>query len=168
MGLALVLAAMSLAVQAQDPLPSWNEGAAKASTTEFVTAVTTEGGKDFVAPADRVATFDNDGTLWSEQPLYFQFVFMLDQLKAAAPQHPEWKDNAAFKALVAHDRKALAAMGHKPILELLAVANSGMTVGAYDRQSSIGKLDQAWDEAIAKGWVVVSMKSDWKKIFAFE
>ena len=78
--------------------------------------------------------FDNDGTLWSEQPLYFQFLFMLDQLKAAAPKHPEWKDNAAFKALVAKDQKALAAMGMKPVLELLAVANTGMTVAQYGQQ----------------------------------
>jgi phosphoglycolate phosphatase-like HAD superfamily hydrolase len=82
---------------------------------------------------DRIAVFDNDGTLWSEQPLYFQFLFMLDQLKAAAPKHPEWNDNPAFKALVAHDREVLAKLGPKPVLELLAVANSGMTVGEYDR-----------------------------------
>jgi len=77
--------------------------------------------------------FDNDGTLWSEQPLYFQFVFMLDQVKAVAPKHPEWKDNPAFQALVAHDMAALEKLGHKPVLELLAVANSGMTVGEYDK-----------------------------------
>ena len=113
-------------------LPSWSEGAAKQRIVEFVRAVTTPG-KDFVAPADRIAVFDNDGTLWAEQPLYFQFLFMLDQLKAAAPKHPEWKDNAAFKALMAQDKAALAKMGHKPILELLVTANSGMTVGEYDR-----------------------------------
>jgi len=88
--------------------------------------------RDFVAPGERIAVFDNDGTLWSEQPLYFQFVFMLDQVKAVAPKHPEWKDNPAFQALVAHDMAALEKLGHKPVLELLAVANSGMTVGEYD------------------------------------
>jgi phosphoglycolate phosphatase-like HAD superfamily hydrolase len=77
--------------------------------------------------------FDNDGTLWAEQPLYFQLAFMLDQVKAAGPRHPEWKDDPAFRALVAHDQKALAAMGLKPVLKLLAVANSGMTVAAYDK-----------------------------------
>jgi phosphoglycolate phosphatase-like HAD superfamily hydrolase len=77
--------------------------------------------------------FDNDGTLWAEQPLYVQFVFMLEQIKAAAPKHPEWKTNAAFKALVANDRQRLAELGHKPLLELLAAANSGMTVQAYDQ-----------------------------------
>jgi phosphoglycolate phosphatase-like HAD superfamily hydrolase len=114
-------------------LPSWNEGAAKAAIVAFVQAVTDGNSKDYVAPGDRIAVFDNDGTLWSEQPLYFQFLFMLDQLKAAAPKHPEWKDNPAFRALAAQDREALARLGQKPILELLAIANSGMTVAEYDR-----------------------------------
>jgi len=114
-------------------LVSWNEGGAKARIVEFVRAVTDKSSKDFVAPADRIAVFDNDGTLWCEQPMYVQFAFMLDQLKAAAPKHPEWKDNAAFKALAAQDKAALAKLGQKPILELLAVANSGMTVGEYDK-----------------------------------
>jgi phosphoglycolate phosphatase-like HAD superfamily hydrolase len=112
-------------------LPSWNDGDAKSRIVEFVTGVTTPG-KDFVAPGDRIAVFDNDGTLWAEQPLYFQFLFMLDQLKKAAPNHPEWKNNPAFNALMAHDKAALAKLGQKPVLELLAVANSGMTVGEYD------------------------------------
>jgi phosphoglycolate phosphatase-like HAD superfamily hydrolase len=115
------------------PLPSWNEGSTKAAILKFVTDVTTSGAPTFVPPEQRVAVFDNDGTLWSEQPLYFQFLFMLDEVKAAAPKHPEWKDNAAFKALVAQDHAALAKLGHKPLIELLAVANSGMTVEAYDR-----------------------------------
>ncbi len=114
-------------------LPSWNEGDAKARILAFVQAVTDPKSKDFVAPPERIATFDNDGTLWSEQPLYFQFLFMLEQVKAAAPKHPEWKENAAFKALVAKDQKALAEMGQKPILELLVAANSGMSVAAYDK-----------------------------------
>ena len=113
-------------------LTSWNDGAAKAAIATFVQAVTDKKSKDYVAPRDRIAVFDNDGTLWSEQPLYFQFSFMLDQVKAAAPKHPEWKDNAAFQALAAHDREALAKMGHKPVLELLGQANSGMTVADYD------------------------------------
>src|SRR5262245_19284725 len=113
-------------------LPSWNEGKARAAIVSFVEAVTDEKSKDYVAPGDRVAVFDNDGTLWSEQPLYFQFIFMLDQLKAAAPKHPEWQDNAAFKAIMARDREALAKLGHKPILELLGAATGGMTVAEYD------------------------------------
>jgi phosphoglycolate phosphatase-like HAD superfamily hydrolase len=114
-------------------LPSWNDGAAKTRIVEFVRAVSDQKSKDFVRPAERIAVFDNDGTLWSEQPLYVQFVFMLDQLKAAAPKHPEWQGNPAFKALAAHDMAALAKLGQKPVLELLAVANSGMTVGEYDQ-----------------------------------
>jgi len=118
---------------AAQPLPSWNEGAAKSGIVEFVKAVTTKGGKDYVPPAERVATFDNDGTLWAEQPMYFQFIFMLDQVKAAAPRHPEWKDNAAFQALVKQDHEALAKLGQKPLLELMGQGNSGMTVGEYDK-----------------------------------
>jgi phosphoserine phosphatase len=118
---------------AEDPLPSWNDGTSKAAIVSFVAAVTRDGGPDWVAPPERIAVFDNDGTLWCEQPQYSQLVFMLDQVKAAAPKHPEWKSNAAFNALVAHDEKALGAMGQKPVLELLAVANSGMTVEAYER-----------------------------------
>jgi phosphoglycolate phosphatase-like HAD superfamily hydrolase len=116
-----------------EPLPSWNDGPAKQSIVTFVNAVTQEGSKDFVPEAERIAAFDNDGTLWSEQPIYVQFAFMLDQLKAAAPKHPEWKSNAAFNALMAQDKRALAEIGQKPILELLVTANSGMSVGEYDQ-----------------------------------
>src|SRR5262245_33287192 len=129
----LLCCAGSAALAQQPPLPSWNEGPAKTRILAFVKAVTDRQGRDYVPPAERIATFDNDGTLWSEQPLYFQFVFMIEQVKAAAPRHPEWKDNPVFKALAANDHKALAEQGQKPLLELLAVANSGMTVEAYDR-----------------------------------
>jgi phosphoglycolate phosphatase-like HAD superfamily hydrolase len=130
----LVALAWALAASAQAPaLPSWNDGEAKTRITGFVRAVTDTKGKDFVAPADRIAVFDNDGTLWAEQPLYFQFVFMLDQLKAAAPEHPEWQQNPAFKALMAQDKTTLAKLGTKPLLDLLGVANSGMTVAEYDK-----------------------------------
>ena len=128
----VLLIAWTSAVCAQ-VLPSWNEGGAKARIVEFVQGVTDKKSGDYVAPSERIAVFDNDGTLWAEQPLYFQFLFMLDQVKAAAPKHPEWNDNPAFKALAAHDQKALAELGQKPVLELLAEANSGMTVAAYDR-----------------------------------
>jgi len=131
-GLALVFVLFGGALQAQ-PLASWNDGPSKQQIMKFVADVTTQGSSAFVPAEDRIAVFDNDGTLWSEQPLDFQFVFLLDQLKAAAPKHPEWKDNAAFKALVAKDQKALAAMGMKPVLELLAVANTGMTVAQYEQ-----------------------------------
>jgi phosphoglycolate phosphatase-like HAD superfamily hydrolase len=129
---AIAFAAVARVAFAADPLPSWNDGAAKQRIIAFVDAVTHRGGKDFVPEPERVAAFDNDGTLWTEQPIYVQFAFMLDVLKTASPAHPEWKDNAAYKAIAAHDQKALAAMGQKPVLELLGIANSGMTVGAYD------------------------------------
>jgi len=125
--------AIAVAAAGAEPLASWNDGPAKQGIVTFVAAVTQKGGKDFVPEPERIAVFDNDGTLWSEQPIYVQFVFMLDQLKAVAPKHPEWKSNAAFNALMAQDKKALAELGQKPILELLAVANSGMTVGEYDQ-----------------------------------
>ena len=129
----LVLLAIAGAASAAEPLPSWNDGPAKQGIVSFVSAVTQKGGKDFVAESERIAAFDNDGTLWSEQPIYVQLAFMLDQLRAAAPKHPEWKTNAAFNALMTQDKKALAEIGQKPVLELLAVANSGMTVGEYDQ-----------------------------------
>ena len=113
-------------------LSSWRDTAAKQAIQSFVADVTREGSPSFVPPAQRIAVFDNDGTLWSEQPLYFQFVFMLEQVKAAAPQHPEWKDNPAFKALAAKDYAALASQ-QKALLQLVTVANSGMTVDEYDK-----------------------------------
>ncbi|EIF31147.1 phosphoserine phosphatase [Burkholderia sp. Ch1-1] len=116
-------------------LPSWRDTSAKQAIESFVADVTREGSSSFVPPAERIAVFDNDGTLWSEQPLYFQFVFMLDQVKAAAPQHPEWKDNPAFKALIAKDYGALANQ-QKALQQLVAVANSGMTVDDYDKTIS--------------------------------
>ena len=129
----LAMLAIAVAASGAEPLASWNDGPAKQGIVTFVAAVTQKGGKDFVPEPERIAVFDNDGTLWSEQPIYVQFVFMLDQLKAVAPKHPEWKSNAAFNALMSQDKKALAELGQKPILELLAVANSGMTVGEYDQ-----------------------------------
>lgn len=131
--LLMALLLVASAARAQDQLPSWNEGPTKAAITRFVADVTRQGSPSFVAPEARVAVFDNDGTLWSEQPLYFQFVFLLERVKAVAPQHPEWKDNPAFKALMAGDHKALAAAGKKPLLELVAAAHSGMTTDEYDQ-----------------------------------
>src|SRR6266436_2228830 len=96
-------------VQAQtNSLPSWNDGAAKKSITDFVARVTTQGGADFIPIEQRIATFDNDGTLWTEQPVYFQVAFAFDRVKAMAPQHPEWKAKQPFKALLERDMKALA------------------------------------------------------------
>jgi phosphoglycolate phosphatase-like HAD superfamily hydrolase len=322
---ALVLAAALTAASAclaQDPLASWNDGPAKQAIVKFVADTTTSGAPGFVPPDERIATFDNDGTLWAEQPIYFQVTFALDEIRRLAPRHPEWKEKEPFKSLLAGDRKALAALGAKALGEIMAVSHSGMTteefhdrvakwletakhprfhrpytecvyrpmlelltymrangfktyivsgggiefirvfaekvygippeqvvgttsetkfemrggqpvlvklpkitlvddgpgkpVGinryigrrpffafgnsdgdqqmlewtwagdgkirfcgivhhtdadrewAYDRRSHIGKLDEAWDEATAKGWVVVDMKTDWKRVFPFE
>ena len=108
-------------------LPSWNDGAAKTAIVDFVTAVTAEGGPDYVAPADRIATFDNDGTLWSEQPMYVQLAFALDRVKTMAPAHPEWKDQEPFKSVLAGDMKGVAATGMKGIQEIIAKTHAGMT-----------------------------------------
>jgi phosphoglycolate phosphatase-like HAD superfamily hydrolase len=131
--LVTILSFLAWTTAAAQVLPSWNEGAAKQSIVDFVQAVTDTASKEFVPPEDRIATFDNDGTLWAEQPLYVQFVFMLDQVRAAAPKHPEWRDDPAFTAIIKRDRQALAKLGQKPILLMLAAANSGMTVETYDK-----------------------------------
>jgi phosphoglycolate phosphatase-like HAD superfamily hydrolase len=114
-----------------DPLPSWNGGPAKTAIVEFVEAVTTEGGVDYVPPDARIATFDNDGTLWAEQPIYFQFAFALDRIKALAPQHPEWQDTQPFKAVLEGDPKALAASGEEGLLEIIAATHAGMTTDEF-------------------------------------
>ncbi|UGY15794.1 haloacid dehalogenase-like hydrolase [Bradyrhizobium septentrionale] len=114
-----------------DPLPSWNDGAAKKSITGFVARVTTQGGADFVPPAERIATVDNDGTLWTEQPIYFQLAFAFDRVKAMAPEHPDWKTRQPFKALLEKDTKALAATGEKGVMQILAVTHAGMTTNVF-------------------------------------
>src|SRR5690242_16508856 len=101
-----------------DPLPSWNDGAAKKSITDFVAKVTTQGAAEFVPPAERIAVFDNDGTLWCEQPEYFQAAFALDRVRAMAKDHPEWKNQQPFKAFLAGDKQALASQGEKGLLTL--------------------------------------------------
>jgi phosphoglycolate phosphatase-like HAD superfamily hydrolase len=135
--LVLVLGAWATSVLAEaDPLPSWNEGAAKQSIVDFVARVTKEGGPDYVAPKDRVATFDNDGTLWVEQPIYTQFAFAMDQVKRQANQHPEWSTKEPFKSVIAGDLKALAAMGEKGMLEIVAATHSGMTTVEFNETVS--------------------------------
>jgi phosphoglycolate phosphatase-like HAD superfamily hydrolase len=117
----------------RDPLPSWNDGASKAAIIAFVTKVTTNGSPDFVEPADRIAVFDNDGTLWSEQPIYVQFAFALDRVRALAPQHPEWKEKEPFKSILAGDMKAFAATGEKGVVELLMATHTGMTTQGFEQ-----------------------------------
>ena len=129
----LVASAGTAAFAQTDPLPSWNDGAVKKSITDFVTRVTTQGSADFVQPAERIATFDNDGTLWSEQPYYFQLAFAIDRVKAMAPKHPEWKTRQPFKALLEGDMKTLAASGEAALLPIIAATHSGMTVEDFTK-----------------------------------
>jgi len=132
LAVALAGCAAGAATSAGDPLPSWNDGATKQAIVDFVRDVTREGSPNFVPPNQRIATFDNDGTLWVEQPIYTQFALMIDQLKAAPPR-PEWNTNPVYKALMANDMKAAMAQGQGPLLNLLFQANSGMSVEDYDR-----------------------------------
>ena len=123
-----------MTAQAQsDPLPSWNEGATKQAITAFVARVTTQGGPDFVPVDQRIATFDNDGTLWIEQPMYVQLAFILDRVKALAPQNPDWKSKQPFQAVLDGDMKALAASGEKGLVELMAVTHAGMTTDEFPK-----------------------------------
>ncbi|HYM89913.1 MAG TPA: hypothetical protein VES92_12455, partial [Nitrospiraceae bacterium] len=132
LAIALIATIPGVSKATDDPLPSWNDGSVKQAVVDFVDRVTTEGGPDFVAPPERVATFDNDGTLWSEQPVYFQLQFALDRVKTLAPQHPEWKEKQPFKALLEGDKQAFAAGGEKALLEVMAVSHSGMTTEEFE------------------------------------
>ena len=114
-----------------DPLPSWNEGSTKKNILNFVRGVTTAGGPGFVRPEERIAVFDNDGTLWSEQPFYFQLAFVLDRMKSMAPDHPEWKDNALYSAVLAGDMKTVAAGGVKGLLDIAMITHAGMTTEEF-------------------------------------
>jgi hypothetical protein len=151
--LLLALSVGGTAAATPDPLPSWRDGDAKRAITTFVAAVTTKGSPDFVEPADRVAAFDNDGTLWSEQPMYVQLAFALDRVKTMAPDHPEWKDTEPFKSVLANDIKGIAASGQKGVAEIVAATHAGMTTAEFEkivagwiataRNPKTGKLDDA-------------------------
>jgi phosphoserine phosphatase len=121
------------AARAADALPSWNDGKARQAIVDFVKRVTTKGGKDFVPPAERIAVFDNDGTLWAEQPMYFQLAFALDRVKALAPQRPEWKDKEPFASLLKGDLKAALAGGEHAILEIVLATHANMTTEAFEK-----------------------------------
>lgn len=116
-----------------DPLPSWKNGPTKTAIISFVNKVTRSGGPQFVPVAERIAVFDNDGTLWSEQPIYFQFAFALDRVKELAPQHPEWKTTQPFQAVLEGDMKALAAAGEKGLAALIESTHTGMTTDEFSR-----------------------------------
>jgi phosphoglycolate phosphatase-like HAD superfamily hydrolase len=114
-------------------LPSWNDGRTKKDILYFVWRVTREGGPDFVPPEARIAVFDNDGTLWSEQPMYVQAAFALDRVKALAPQHPEWKNRQPFKGVLEDDMKAVAASGERGLLEVISATHAGMTTQQFEQ-----------------------------------
>lgn len=116
-----------------DPLPSWNDTAPKRAIVEFIAAVTTEGSADYVSPAERITTFDNDGTLWCEQPLYIQLAFAIDRVKALAPQHAEWRTTDPFRAVLQNDHQALEASGLKGLTELVMATHAGMTTAEFEQ-----------------------------------
>ncbi len=118
---------------AEEPLPSWNDGPARQAIVDFVTKVSQEGGADYVQPADRIAVFDNDGTLWGEQPMYVQLAFAIDRVKALAPQHPEWKDTQPYKAVLEGDMAALAQSGEKGLVEMLMATHAGMSTDEFEK-----------------------------------
>src|SRR5262249_38299983 len=130
---ALVIAFGSASIaRGQDELPSWNNTRPKKAIIDFVERVTKEGSPDFVKPEERIATFDNDGTLWAEKPIYFQFQFAIDRVKALAQEHPEWKEQEPFKSILAGDMKALLADG-KSMMALMAMSHTGMSTDEFDK-----------------------------------
>jgi phosphoglycolate phosphatase-like HAD superfamily hydrolase len=138
----LLVAGCAITTPVADPLPSWNEGTAKTAIIRLVSDTTRPGSPDFVPPAERIATFDNDGTLWGEQPLYFQILFAIDRVRALAPQHPEWKDKEPFASLLKGDMKAALASGEHAILEIIMATHAGMTTDEF--------------ETIVKDWVATA------------
>jgi hypothetical protein len=170
------LAAVTLA----EPLPSWNDGASKQAIISFVKKTTTKGSPNFVRPAERIAVFDNDGTLWAEQPLYFQLIYTIDQIKAQAAQHPEWKTQEPFASILKDDIKSALGGGKEALLKMLAATHAGMTADQFSQAVSKWlktarhpKTNRPYDEMVyqpmletpKRGWTMISMKDDWKSIF---
>ena len=133
LGVLLAVPSLGWKQPARDPLPSWNEGPAKKAVLDFISRTTTQGSKDFVPEDERIATFDNDGTLWVEQPVYTQLAFALDRVKQLAPSHPEWKDKQPFQAALAGDMKAVAASGERGLMELIMATHAGMTTDEFEK-----------------------------------
>jgi hypothetical protein len=133
--LATLIASVLLAAHAfaGDPLPSWAGTAPKQAITSFVEKVTKEGSSDFIPPAERIAVFDNDGTLWAEQPMYFQAFFIFDRIKALAPQHPEWAEKEPFASVLKGDLKSALAGGEKSLIEMAMATHAGMTTEEFDK-----------------------------------
>ncbi len=129
----LIICTHAPTAMADDPLPSWNSGPSKDAIVRFVKSVSTEGSAQFVPPSARIAVFDNDGTLWAEQPLYFQLAFALDRVRTLAPEHPEWKDRQPFKAVLEGDLKTVMAGGEHALLELVMATHAGNTVAEFSQ-----------------------------------
>ncbi len=138
--IATLFLALTLSLAGQgataDPLPSWGDGPAKLAITAFVATVTTADSADFVPPAQRIAVFDNDGTLWVEQPMYTQLAFVLDRVKTLAPQHPEWQDRQPFKAAIEGDMQTLGESGMEGLMQLLMVTHAGMTSEEFETMAT--------------------------------
>jgi hypothetical protein len=130
---AALLFGATIVAHGGDLLPSWNDGPAKQAIIQFVTKVTKEGSPDFVPASERIATFDNDGTLWAEQPMYFQLMFAIDRVKVLAPQHPEWKKKEPFASLLKGDIRGALAGGEKSILEIGMATHAGMTTEEFEQ-----------------------------------
>jgi hypothetical protein len=145
--LAVLLFATTIA--AADDLPSWNEGAPKQALLSFVEKVTKEGGPDFVPIEQRIATFDNDGTLWCEQPMYFQMLFAFDRIKVLAEKHPEWKNIEPYKFALQDDLQGLAATGEKGLLDIMGRTHTGMTTDEF--------------HAIVKDWIKTARHPRFKR-----
>ncbi len=129
-----LFALFTLSLHATDALPSWNQGTSKQSIIDYVTTVTKEGSADFIPVEDRIATFDNDGTLWGEQPLYFQVIFAMDRVKALTSEHPEWKTTEPFKSVLADDMHGVMKGGVKGLLQIVNATHSGMDVETFKTQ----------------------------------
>jgi hypothetical protein len=135
LGIVLICAGLA-AAQSVDPLPSWHDGAAKQSIIEFVENVTKAGSPDFVPAAERIAVFDNDGTLWAERPMYFQLLFALDRVQALAPRHPEWQEKEPFASLLKGDVHGALADGMKSVAEIIMATHAGMTTEEFETIAS--------------------------------
>lgn len=126
-------AAIALSSNGDESLPSWNEGAAKTAIVDFVARVTDESSPHYVPPEARIATFDNDGTLWAEQPLYFQLAFALDRVRTLAPEHPEWKEKEPFRSVLRGDLAGVLAGGEAALLQLVMATHAGMTTDEFEQ-----------------------------------
>jgi len=150
LGLVLAFGALASA-RTVDSLPSWNDGKSKQSIVEFVERVTKAASPDFLPPAERIAVFDNDGTLWAERPMYFQVLFALDRVEALAPHHPEWEDKEPFASLLKGDVKGAMADGMKSVVEIIMATHAGMTTEEFEK--------------IVKDWIATARHPTTKRLY---